>query len=94
MADSPTPYGDRRLSPPNKGQAAPSRGVALSLLVVALVLFLAAAVVLLVAVVRIWVTLSQDTGVDVVVGLIIIVFLALVLSGYATATAANRKRNN
>lgn len=64
------------------------------LLVIALFLFLCAAVALVVATARIWVTLAQDAGADIAVGLLITAFLAFVLSGYAIATAADRKRRS
>ncbi|PZE94194.1 hypothetical protein [Curtobacterium sp. MCBD17_008] len=89
---TPAPYGDRRPAATDGGRAAPWRGRALGLLVVALASFLGAAVALVVMVVRVWTTLAQDTGVDIATGLVVIVFLALVLSGCAMTSAALAER--
>lgn len=90
--ETPAPYGDGRPAPADGRNAAPWRGEALGLLIVALFLFFGAAVALIAAGVRIWITLAQDTGVDIVVGLIITVLIALVLSGCAVTSVANKKR--
>lgn len=94
VSDSPAPYGDRSPAQPSTPRAAPWHGGALGLLIVALVSFAGAGIALIVAIVRIWVTLAQDTGADIAVGLVLTACSALVLTGCATTAAANRKRHS
>ncbi|WP_420367081.1 hypothetical protein [Curtobacterium sp. L1-20] len=89
---SPAPYGDGRPVAPNERQLAPWCGSALALLILALVLFLGAVIALVVAVVQLWITLSEDTGVDIGVGIILVVFVGLVLSGCAITSVAYSER--
>lgn len=78
--EPPAPYGDRRPAPDSARRSAPWNGGALGVLVIALALFAGAAAVLLILVLRVLATYDQNTGADIAVGLLVVVFLTLVLS--------------